>query len=442
MRRDKGIIFEMAAKKLKKALIITYFFPPAQSVAGARAFSWAVNFKSSGIHPTIITRHWKGDETKWADLTKSQSGVLEYEQLPEYDIYKLPTDRITGLKIYDKYFSNSKAASKLIFFFLNVLGHFNTEAETRTSFKTFLKNHLKNNNYDILIVSSPPLNIIRLAVELKKEYNIPLHIDFRDLWNNEYLDAAYVPSFKVNLFDGLKLYYLKKWLKAAGSISTVSKPIAGYLEKMFNKQIWVLTNGFQEELYKDLQWEAGEKFRISLMGSYYRQQKLEILIDGLKIFLKGKKPVEVTVLLLGLHVNESILNNVLQQLPAEFINVIDRVEAQDAAKYAVNTDIILHAAWSGYKGIYTTKLFDFVASGNNILMAPGDHDVADALINETGTGKIAWDAEQVAEYLENWFMEWKTTGKIVYHGNRSLIAHYNRKLITEEFAIKLKEKYA
>ncbi len=424
---------------MKKALIITYFFPPALSVAGARVFSWATYFKSYGIHPTVVTRHWKGDESKWADLTNFNDRPIDYTRFPEYDIYRLPSEKIRGINFYRRYLSRLKVTSKIFHFVINALGHFNSEANARSAFSDFLLAHLKKNHYDLIIVSSPPLNLIRLAVELKRKFSIPVHIDFRDLWNNNYLKNAYVPSFSTKWIDFFKKIYINKWMKFANSASTVSKPIADYLENAFSREFWVLTNGFDEILYLNKDRKTSENFRVSILGSYYSSQNMDLLINGLLLFIKDKKINEITIFIVGLNVHSVVYDKVLNALPAEMIIKIDRVDANKAAQYVINSEVILHSSWRGFKGIYTTKIFDFIASGNNILMAPGDDDVADALIVETNTGKIAENAEQVAEYLEIWYREWEKSGIITFGGNKELIKKYGRKVIAEKFAFLLKQ---
>lgn len=427
---------------MKKVLIVSYFFPPAQSVAGARVFSWATSFKEFGLQPTIITRHWKGDEANWNELTGDQNGEIQYEQLRDYDIYKVPSKKIQVLRIYTKYFPGSKIISKIIYFLINMFGHFNPEADARSSFRLFLFAHLKDHKYDFMIVSSPPLNSIRLAYELKKKFNLPVHVDFRDLWNNGYMNADFKPGFRMRLIDWFKKIYLISWMKSADSASTVSEPIADFLEKTFNRKLWVVTNGFEEDLYLNIHKRHREKFSIFLMGSYYEKQNIDILLKGVLLFIKNKNTNDILISIVGLNINAGVNEKVLSALPQEFIEAKNRVSNREAAQLAIDADVILHVPWQGFKGIYTTKLFDFIASGNNILMAPGDNDVSDNLINKTQTGKIANDEEEVANCLENWFNEWKSTGRIVYHGNKQVINKYRRKQLAEQFAAYLKDIYS
>jgi hypothetical protein len=44
------------------------------------------------------------------------------------------------------------------------------------------KELLNNEKFDLIFVSAPPFSAINMAVALKKEFKLPLVIDYRDLW--------------------------------------------------------------------------------------------------------------------------------------------------------------------------------------------------------------------------------------------------------------------
>ena len=382
-----------------------------------------------------------GNEKTWNDLTKHHEGAMVYEKCSGFEVYRLPSRKLKILEFADAYFPKSGIVSKLIYLLINALGYFNAEADANASFRKILFEHLQSNKYDVIIVSSPPLNLIRLASDLKKRFNIPVHVDFRDLWNNGYLNEEYVPPFNLKWIDHFKRRHISRWMKQIDSYSTVSAPIANYLNTIFKKNCWVLTNGYDQDLYDFKNRKANEKFTITLMGSYYAAQQMDYISNGLTDFLKDKLAEKVKILLVGLNVHIEVLNVVEKVLPGAFITIVDRVNTDEAAATAINSDVILHASWKGYKGIYTTKLFDFIASGNNVLLAPGDDDVADALIKETGAGRIAENEGQVADILEEWYLEWISKGVVKYNGRIEEIKKYGRKNIALQFAELLKHKY-
>ncbi len=420
---------------MKKALILTYFFPPANSVAAFRAWSWAKHFKKHGIYPVIITRHWAGNENGWNDLLVHHEGDLSHEKYDDYEVFRLPSSKLPILRFFGKSLMKFNIFSKAMYFFLHYFGYLNIITDGDSSFRPFLKKHLQNNHYDVIIATSPPLNLIRLAAYLHKKFKIPFVIDHRDLWNNDYLKEDYQPGGLWGFLEKRTLYWLKKWLKDALFCSTVSQPIADKLGIVFEQQREVVQNGYDDDIFKVLVKEQQSHFSIALSGTYYPQQDLNLMIDGLLLFLKGKSPDEVKISFIGLTANGVVSDLFKKKIPEEFTEWTDRVAMKQAMQKVKNAHVLLHSGWKGYKGVYTTKLFDYVASGNNILLAPGDYDVMDDLINETGTGKIADSPESFAFIMNQWLEDWKA-GEIPYHGNENR-NKYSRSYQAENMASKL-----
>lgn len=425
---------------MKKILLISYYFPPVNSVAGLRAWSWAKNFKDGNIDVTVVTRHWSGNETKWSDLTVNGDEEVVYETLDKYDVYRLPSKKIKGISLLEKNLLRISFFSKLFYISINALGIFNAEADGYSSFRRFLKTHLKKNHYDRVIVTSPPLNLIRLAAWISKTFSISVHVDFRDLWNNGYLHPGYQPPFNLKWIDRFKRFYIKKWLLHADGVSAVSEPIAEKLKYIYDGEVKVITNGFDDEVFERMNKVASSQFRFSMVGTYYPQQSFEILIKGLNNFLQDKTPAEFVVNLVGVTAHDEVINLLRNSLPAPFLNIVDRVNADEAVEYVVNSEVLFQAAWKGYKGIYTTKLFDFIASGNYVLVAPGDDNVIDEVIQNTESGFIAHSEEEFTTILQRLFDQWKSTGVLVNNKRDDEVAMFSRRKIALDFAAFINSK--
>jgi hypothetical protein len=78
--------------------------------------------------------------------------------------------------------------------------------------------------------------------------------------------------------------------------------------------------------------------------------------------------------------------------------------------------------------MYSGKIFEYLGSFNNILIAPSDQDVIQQLLNETQAGTCKETSEDVCEQLEQWYSEWKQYGKVLYKGNAEKINNYSREM--------------
>jgi hypothetical protein len=91
-----------------------------------------------------------------------------------------------------------------------------------------------------------------------------------------------------------------------------------------------------------------------------------------------------------------------------------------------NADVLVYPAWAGSKGIYSGKIFEYLATGNNILVAPCDNDVIKHLLDETKTGVSRNTKEEVTLQLQRWYDEWKEKGSVSYRGLPEEIGKYSR----------------
>ena len=223
--------------EMKKALILSYYFPPVTGAASWRALSWAEHFKSFGIQPTLVTRHWTGNEKKWEDFFKASNFSPEHKVFDTYDIYILPSNNFLLQRWLFKAKRVDKLFHKLYYWMLLAAGHINIEVNAYKTFKQFLKNHLKKNEYDFILITSPPNNIVRLINHIQARPNQKIVIDFRDIYNNASLRENYVPETGEKVSNFITRFYLKKWLKRADLIITASdafsKAMSELSEKMY-----------------------------------------------------------------------------------------------------------------------------------------------------------------------------------------------------------------
>jgi glycosyltransferase involved in cell wall biosynthesis len=403
----------------KRALILTYYFPPCNFIGANRPNSWAENFFSHGIHPTIVTRHWEGNEKHWEDNQADNLKEKTEEQHNGYTVIRLPYEKT-------KFPFRSGLFSKLYHFFVNIKGLVHSEVDARRGFRKFLSEHLKTHQYDYLLVTSPPLNVVRLGSELSKKFGIPLIVDFRDLWDNALLNPSAKISLNRKVLNFIYEFHLRKWLKQASLCVSVSEVLIEQIKRLTGTRMLVVTNGYEKHLFDNVERKEIKKFTISFIGTFYPNQKLDILFDGIRMFLKDKKMEEVVVNFIGTATIPEVRKMIEEALPSEFLNITERVKRSEALSYTLNSHILSHAAWIGFKGIYTSKLFEYLGAGRNILIAPGDKDVIDSVMQETNAGKVADHPEDVRKHLEDWYQEWKQYGELKYDGRKDRIEMHTR----------------
>ena len=307
----------------------------------------------------------------------------------------------------------------------------------------FLAEHLKHHHYDALILTTPPFNLIRVAKKINQKYGIPYIVDFRDLWNdNKDLKEGYVDRGINGLFNKIIKKYISNWLKSASLVTVATLPMAENIKQLaFHGPIKVLLNGYEDDLLKNYSHTASRKdiFIIACVGTLYAETDLQMFVDGFLLFIKNIPKAKVQLRLIGIGIKPAVETWFTERIPTSYLITTGRVKRENALQETFEAQVLYMPGWRKYKGILSSRIFEYLASGKNILIAPGDNGVVNELINQTSAGKIAENSAEVCDFLTSWYKEWEKTGELSYQGKRHLIEAYSRERQTAILATYLKE---
>lgn len=410
---------------MKHILLITFYFPPYTGIEGNRLNSWARELSEAGFKVTVLTRQWKqGGQNTWADY------VTEYSET-EY-AEEIINNKLRVIRVPHRWTAKYKATQKtkiagLYYWYDKLFGRFHLETDAYNSFYKAAQRILRTDMVDLIIVSSPPLNIIRLGHELKKETKIPFLADFRDSYNNHKLNPNFRHSVKQRAESYLFKKYLNHWLINADAIVTVDKAVADTINKNFSQPVLVIRNGFETDLFKKNDVPSDkEVFRLTVTGNLYPEQDIAFLARGIGKFITDIKPKSFKAQFIGLRDNPTVVEILRRYIPDANLFLAPRQPRIQALEIMSGSQILLQAGWRDYKGWIPGKVYEYMAAGKNILIAPGDGDILDRVIQETGTGFSAHTVDSMANYLEEKYIEWQLKGKLTFNGNMEIIKKYSR----------------
>jgi glycosyltransferase involved in cell wall biosynthesis len=87
------------------------------------------------------------------------------------------------------------------------------------------------------------------------------------------------------------------------------------------------------------------------------------------------------------------------------------------------------------KGVYTLKIFEYLAAQRPILATGGSgDDVIKDLLDETKAGMYGSKVEDIKSILSDLYSEYKLKGKISYNGDRAEINKYSYREMAKKFA--------
>lgn len=423
-----------------RVLVLAYRFPPFNVVASLRPLSWAVNFPKFGIKPTIVSRYWSGDETPTTAEVPTALRQPVLEKGP-YDVLRMPY-RAQSFRTFKK-LSRFRIFGGLYILFHSMFGRGAVD-NNANEFLPFLREFLAENPTDLILVTAGPMSQISVAYQLSKEFNVPIALDFRDHWNNQILNPSASRTPLRRITDWFLTIYTRRWAKRAIQLSAVTSGMLQRIRDDLRSSLptVVVANGFEKDLFANVnRTERNAVFTFSVVGTLYADQELDFFFRGLKLFLSGKQKNEVLIQFVGAGVFAEVREKILADLPYDFVEVTARIPRSQAIAVMRNSDVLAHIGWPGYKGIASAKIYEYLASGNNILIAPNDHDEMEKLIISTGAGKLAETPEEMAEILNGWFEEWSKTGRTTYRGNWDEVEKYTRENQAAIMAQALKNAY-
>ena len=223
-----------------KVLVIAYYFPPMGLSGVQRTLKFIKYMKKYNWEPTVITTSEVGyfahDESLTEDLNNADVRIIRTEgkdpnsRLSKYGTIKLPRE------IFRKIFNKLSQT----FFIPDNKISWSKRAYTKA------EELLEQEHFDAIFVTGPPFSALHVFSRIKKKHNIPLIVDYRDLWYDSYF--AFYPTPFHKLIHKKMEYNV---LKAADRIIVTNRKIK---EKIINQyqfltlnDVLIITHGFDPE---------------------------------------------------------------------------------------------------------------------------------------------------------------------------------------------------
>lgn len=430
---------------MKKALILTYYWPPAGGAGVQRWLKFAKYLREFGWEPIIYTAE-NGempviDNSLEKDVPKGIT-ILKTKIWEPYSLYKTFIGRKKEDKINASFLSENKKTSLTEKISVWIRGNFFIPDARKYWIKpsvSYLKDYLSKNPVDVIISSGPPHTMHLIGLGLRKQFpNIKWVADFRDPWTNiDFYDELMLSSSSDKKHKRLELEVLLN----ADSVISIGKTMSNDFKKLYSKQpekFKVITNGYDEDdIYEGL-LEKDKKFSIAHIGTLVKSRNPETLWKVLKDLVNEnesfKKDLEIKLVgKVDFFIKEQIEKHGL----SSFVNKIDYLPHADVIKEQQKTKVLLLLVnhTKNAKSILTGKIFEYLAAEVPILaIGPPDGDLADVL-NKTKSGLIS-DFKDEKQLKENILDIYK--GK-VFTFNKNEIAKYSRRDLTKELSTILDE---
>lgn len=365
-----------------RLLLLSYHYPPLQVTASQRAAAWAKYLPQHGIDVTVVSFAWPGDEKSERN---SKVFLLPHGRMPDHS--KLP------------FVWRVPLVSKLATFVVYQMERFDyhIQEQERTMW-TFLKDHLTTNKYDLVMGIYSPHFHLKHAAEIKERFGIPFVIDFRDLFNNRIAVTANEQPYQLNFLERRILKSWKKWMSKASGFTSVSEPLTEILQSWFEIEGTTVLNGF--EPFELIQKETdSDQFTTLHSGTIYTTQDIVPFLLGYNNFAKDKTNCLLVFKGVTSMMRESLKSAIETHAPDVEYAFSPREEREENLKAIQESDVLFFPGHPKVRGMYSSKIFEFIASGRPLILVPSDNDVLEKLLQPFDGCFVLNSPDEVTERL-------------------------------------------
>ncbi len=404
------IIF--ALKKLKRVLIITYYWPPAGGSAVYRWLKFTKYLKEFGWEPVIYTaengEYAEIDLSNEKDIPKDMK-IIKQPIWEPYMFYKKFIGQKKTEKVNVGFLTERKKPKLAEKVAVWIRGNFFIPDARKFWIKPsvkYLTGYLKNNPVDAIISSGPPHSMHLIALQLKKKFHIPWVADFRDPWTN----IDYYPELLLTPFADRKHHRLEKSVVImADCVLTVGSKMTEEFQLMGAKRVETITNGFDTADYDEKPVSLDKEFTIAHFGTINKARNPQVLWEALIRLLKTNSELDKYLKLKFIgRLDTSVVSSLQETGLIKYLDKTDFIQHNEVVTKERQSQILLLLINNtpNAEGILTGKFFEYLAAKRPILaIGPTKGDVAN-ILNDSKAGKIAGfnDADNIVSILEEYFL--------------------------------------
>ncbi len=420
---------------MKRALIITYYWPPAGGPGVQRWLKFVKYFRAYGIEPIV----YAPDNPNYPLIDKNFSSDIpdniEILKQPINEPYRFA--KVFSKKKTKKMSSgiiSKKDVSAVEKLMLYVRGNFFIPDArvgwVKPSVK-FLSEYISQNPVDVIITTGPPHSLHLIGMQLQNELNIKWIADFRDPWTT----IHYHKSLRLNKASARKHKELEAAvLKTADLITVTSPTTKREFEMITETPIEVITNGY--DVTEKINFKIDSQFSISHIGSLLSERNPEVLWKVLStICIENPEFKDDLLLKFAGAVNDEVKDSLENFQLLENCVFLGYVAHSDALKLQHQSQVLLLVEINSAetRAIIPGKLFEYLAAKRPIIaLGPKESDIED-VISETNSGKFFgyWSDDELKAEVLHLYENFKD-------GNLSVasegIEKYSRKALTERMA--------
>ncbi|HCM34533.1 glycosyl transferase family 1 [Chryseobacterium sp.] len=422
----------------KKILIITYYWPPAGGPGVQRWLKFAKYLPDFGWKPIIYTPENPSypllDETLMKDVPEN----IEIVRTKIWEPYQLAEKlNKSNKKFKAGQFDVGKNQSWKSKLSIWVRGNFFIPDARVFWVKPsvqFLEKYIKENKIDTIVTSGPPHSLHLIGLGLKNKFsNLKWIADFRDPWT----EISYYKHLKLTKSSDKKHRQLESAVFKNADITLATSYTDADNFRKAGANAFCITNGFDEsdgsKKVKALK-NAEDKFTLSYIGVLEQLRNPKNLWKALDELVRDNVEFAkyFSLKFVG-RIDDKILHSIENSNLKNHILNLGYLSHGKAVEEMQNSEMLLITNFpnESSKGIIPGKIFEYLASGKQILSFGPDKADVSKILEETSAGKhfSYHDSKMVKTFILEKFNLWKN-GNL--SENTQNIEQFARKSLTKQ----------
>lgn len=412
----------VSARRPRRLLLIAYNFPPVGGAGVQRPVKWVKNLRQFGWDVTVLTTENPSvpvrDESLLADIPYDIPIVRARTWEPDYQTKKglvegsRPISRGPISRVKSLLRGSVQRVAKLmlqpdpqVLWVANAI-----QAGRRI---------LRDAEHDAILVTAPPYSSFFIGRSLKRQFGLPLVLDFRDEWDmsGRYLENAQRDVISHFIQQRMQRHLLKQADAVVATTIASATNLAEKLGRLNRSATPAITvyNGFDSEEFatesemtvprKSAECASSRAFRLLYAGTLWNLTTIQPLVDAI-VSLNSKAPelvANLELVCVGRKTVEQIAELERLKTTACRLELIDYCDHSKALDWLRSADALclLLSDVPGAERVVPAKLFEYFASRKDMLAIVPRGETANIVNHVYPGGAIEpKDVASIAQWLK------------------------------------------
>ncbi|MEP2935559.1 MAG: glycosyltransferase family 4 protein [Gilvibacter sp.] len=422
---------------MTKALIITYYWPPAGGPGVQRWLKFATYLPEYEVTPIVYIPENPNYAIVDDNISAEVPSKITIVSQPIKEPYKLAkkfskstTQEMSRGILPDK---SPSIMERLMLF---VRGNFFIPDArvgwVKPSVK-YLKDYIRQNPIDVVITTGPPHSVHLIGLKLKSELGCTWLADFRDPWTTiGYHSKLHLSKRAANKHKKLEAQVLNE----ADQVLVTSPTTAREFEDITTTPVAVITNGYDASHATAAPTTLDGRFSIAHIGSFLTKRNPNLLWEVLAQLANEIDSFKADLnLVFAGYVSPQVLESVQKYNLSDSVSNKGYLSHNEAIILQKESQLLLISEIDSAetKCIIPGKLFEYFMAGRPIVaIGPKGSDIK-PLIDKTGTGSFFdySEKEELKAHIKSCYEQYRNDSLTIQPIG---IAQFSRKNLTGQLA--------